>query len=166
MTNCNSISRIGYRGQKCDGSNLGQRLRRDTPPAGISPMVYIRTVVNPSRLHAEIVHVCACACVRVRAIPAQVHVLLTISNCTEGRARKKTFSLCPSPLFPPLPLRERSSSLERRKEKRIRSFFPFLFPQAMDEIRDKGEIGAVKGGVIWKSNYEKERRIIEIIAGN
>lgn len=36
----------------------------------------------------------------------------------------------------------------------------------MDEIRDKGEIGAVKGGVIWKSNYEKERRIIEIIAGN
>lgn len=36
----------------------------------------------------------------------------------------------------------------------------------MDEIRDEGEIGAVKGGVIWKSNYEKERRIIEIIAGN
>lgn len=83
-----------------------------------------------------------------------------------GQGAKKTFSLCPSPLFPPLPLKERPSSLERRKKERILSFFPFLFPQAVDEIRDEGEIGAVKGGVIWKSNYEKERRIIEIIAGN
>lgn len=112
----------------------------------------------------------SCTCVRARAYAcARYRPRFTsyLRYRTAPRAgREKNFFPLSFPIIPSLLLRERSSSLERRKEKRIRSFFPFLFPQAVDEIRDEGEIGAVKGGVIWRSNYEKERRIIEIIAGN
>lgn len=117
--------RVSYRGQKCDGSNLGQCLRRDTPPSTG------RNLTNGLQsVHAEIVHVYACACVRVRAIPAQVHVLLTISNCTEGRARKN-FSLCPSILPSP---RENGPSLQARRRKSLELESLSVLPP-IDEIR-------------------------------
>lgn len=74
-------------------------------------MVYslLHTVIYPGSRRNR-VHVYACACVRVRAIPAQVHVLLTISNCTEGRPRK-TF---PSVLPPYYSLPPKNPSKRRR----------------------------------------------------
>lgn len=74
------------------GNVFGVTRRRR--PTGISPMVYIHVYIVIHQAAAEIIaHVYACACVRVRAIPAQVHVLLTISNCTtaEGYRPRKTF---------------------------------------------------------------------------
>lgn len=105
------------------GNVFGVTRRRR--PAGISRMAY-----SLYRVHAEIVHVYACACVRVRAIPAQVHVLLTISNCTEGRARKN-FSLCPSILPSP---RENGPSLQARRRKSLELESLSVLPP-IDEIR-------------------------------
>lgn len=97
------VRSLRNRGQnRATVSNLGQCLRRDTPAStnrnltnGIYTHIYTHVIRQAA---AEIIaHVYACACVRVRAIPAQVHVLLTISNCTtaEGRPRKTFPSAVP-----------------------------------------------------------------------
>lgn len=116
-------------------------MTRRRRPRGISRMVYslLHTVIYPGSRRNR-VHVYACACVRVRAIPAQVHVLLTISNCTEGRPRKTFPSVLPPYYSLPPRIPRKGGGTGREEIARIRRFFFFEQYARLDEGFEEGVI--------------------------
>lgn len=96
-------------------------------------MVYslLHTVIYPGSRRNR-VHVYACACVRVRAIPGPGSRPTYDIELHRGQAAKN-FSLCPSPLlFPPS-----KESLEKEEERGGRKSLEFgvSFFRAIREIR-------------------------------
>lgn len=95
--------RVSYRGQKCDGSNLGQCLRHDTPPStGRNLTNGLQSVQGSRRNRARV-----CVRVRTRARPTydiELH---------RGQGAKKLFPLS---FHSPLPPRERPISPSKEEK--------------------------------------------------
>lgn len=102
--------RVSYRGQKCDGSNLGQCLRRDTPPStGRNLTNGLQSVQGSRRNRARV-----CVRVRTRARDTGPGSRPTYDiELHRGQGAKKLFPLS---FHSPLPPRERPISPSKEEK--------------------------------------------------